>query len=61
MNPKYVYTRDGKMKGTITSNNLRMCAVCGTRNRPRVLWPDKSVTYPCPSGMKSFRGQWKIM
>ena len=50
--PKFVLSRDGSLKGEVTSTSRR-CQLegCGSR-RLRVKWPDGHSTYPCAAGMK---------
>lgn len=48
---RWMLSRDGKMKGAITIDNVGVCRMegcCG--HRIHVLWPDGSFTNPCSKG-----------
>lgn len=51
MNKDKVISRDGKHVGRMTGGSRR-CSMedCG-KERPRVLWDDGLVTFPCYGGM----------
>lgn len=58
---KYVYSRDGKLRGRLTGGD-RCCQLegCGGR-RHGVRWPDGKMTWPCGKGLKTRKdGQWQI-
>lgn len=61
--PKFILSRDGELKGEVTSTTRR-CRLEGCNGlRLGVRWPDRKVTYPCTKGMHVVTEQddtWQI-
>lgn len=53
-NPKYMLSRDGKIRGEIRNMHSRKCAAEGCPgHRIHVVWPDGKKTFPCSRGCKT--------
>lgn len=48
---KYIWDRNLEMKGIITKESKRHCAVCGRHSCYIVLWDDGTRTKPCTAGV----------
>lgn len=60
--PRFLRSRDGALKGEVTSSSRR-CQLEGCNGRRlRVKWPDGSITYPCTKGLTGTEEEdtWKI-
>ncbi len=60
--PRFVFSRDGSLKGEVTSTTRR-CQLEGCNGkRLGVKWPDGRTTYPCTKGLEGtdVEDTWKI-
>lgn len=57
-NPKYMLSRDGKLRGNVINPCYRRCTMEGCSGwRILVQWPDGKRTYPCSCGCKTVNEQ----
>ena len=55
-----IFTRDKKEKGEVVSHTERICHEGCGGTRLGVRWSDKSLTYPCSSGIVGYRKHYRI-
>jgi hypothetical protein len=55
-----VYTRDGRLAGSMTGSTHH-CTMAGcTGLRISVRWPDGTHTFPCSKGLVPYKDGWRI-